>query len=644
MNWPKFIEDYRTLEAWLVAEGYDHAYYPVIAVISAVMRGNTDAEDIIRETLAKRSPAEVPESVYNIISRWQFCVPKDPAFLGEFHQRISHGRKAQGLYYTPQEVIDFILQQTVAQYNIIENPFFKILDPACGCGYFLLRAYDLLWTAYQKSRTTLTEKYPSYDWSDNGVHAHIISNNLWGADIDAEAVYIARTGLLLKRPEMFSVLKPNVLTCDSLKSLHELNLLSESKQFWSGKYEFVIGNPPYLSFGLRGTARLDPDYADYLRQVYKETAEYKISYYVLFMQRGLELLADGGKLGFIVPDSFLLGRYFSKIRRYILDHAAINTLAYIAKPVFKQATVGISAICVLTREREAEKRDSQLIDIYQSRSAALLNQAAPVFRVTQGYYNSLAHNRFRLFFDLTAKKLIDKMESVSLPLGNFVSGHTGIRSLTKQSDIIADSKVGPCWQPGLISGRQVIRYDVEYRDYWLDIDAGKLYRGGWNPDIVGQRKILLRQTGYSLTAAIDEQGYYHLNNIHSFVLRNTEVTLDYLLVLLNSRLMAFYYHITSMEYGRVLAQTDIETIELLPVMVHQDICRQAPGLVKAMMDYVKRGVSGDSEAEAKAKAVDEYFNQLVYRIYGLTDQEIAYIEKFESTNAETLRLPETVKN
>ena len=47
---------------------------------------------------------------------------------------------------------------------------------------------------------------------------------------------------------------------------------------------------------------------------------------------------------------------------------------------------------------------------------------------------------------------------------------------------------------------------------------------------------------------------------------------------------------------------------------------------------------------AKAKAVDEYFNQLVYRIYGLTDQEIAYIEKFESTNAETLRLPETVKN
>lgn len=643
MYWPKFMEEFQNVGAWLEAQGHTNSSHITIAILSAVIRGTETVAGIMKAAQLGFDPEDIPEHIHNTISRWQYCLPGDPAILGEIYQRTSKGRKAQGMYYTPPEVVDFILQHTVFHHDVALDPYVKILDPACGCGYFLLRAYDMLWQKYLQTRVLLEQRYPEGDWSDDGIHAHIVRHNLWGADIDPIACDITRVSLCLKRPQVQEI-RPNVLVCDSLKSIEELNTLSESKRFWSGTYQFVLGNPPYLSFGLRGAGSIDPEYADYLRRVYKETAEYKLSYYVLFMQRGIELLADGGKLGFIIPDSFLIGRYFSKIRRYILDNAAIETIAHLTAPVFKNATIGMSAVCILAKEPDFAKRQNQAVSIYRSRSASSLGPETPICQLTQNYYSSTPHNRFRLFFDLTSKTLIDRIEAESFPLGRLAAGHTGIRSLSKQSNIIADHCGGPSWQPGLISGRQIARFGLEYQGHWLNIDPEGLHKGGWRSDIVSQRKILLRQTGYSLTAAIDENGYYHLNNIHSFTLCGTDINLDYLLMLLNSSLMSFYYHVTSMEYGRAMAQTDIETIELLPLRIHNDLCLQAPGLVKAMADLYRCGQSGDNEARRKFLAIDDYINQLVYRVYELTEQEISYIEDYEGRHPAVSRLSNKIRS
>jgi hypothetical protein len=631
MNWPKFMKEFRIIAAWLDAYGCPDTNTAVIRMIAAIFRGCDAWDYAIAGVVTDRSASagEAPDTVYHVWERWRNHLPRESRILGEIYERTSPGRRAQGVYYTPREVVDFVLQHTVATCDVVENPTIKILDPACGCGYFLLQAYDILWSKYRTARSKLTDRYPDSDWSDDGIHTHILQHNLWGADIDPVAAEITAVSLCLKHWQTNREIKPNILVCDSLKKMGEAKDAAKDKQFWSNQYDFVVGNPPYLSFGLRGLGRLASDYADSLRAMYKESAEYKLSYYVLFMQRGIEMLTPGGKLGFIVPDSFLLGRYFSKIRRYILETTAIEILAHITAPVFKSATVGMSAVCVLTKEEKALQRNTHIVAVYQARCLSQLEQATPACRYPQSYFSSLPHSRFRLFFDCTAKCLIDKLDAISLPLAQFATGHTGARSLTKQNDIIFTSPQGPLWRRGLISGRQVFRYGIEYQGHWLHIDPSKLYKGGWQPEIISQRKILVRQTGYSLTAGIDEQGYYHLNNIHSFVLRDDSVTLEYLLLLLNSRLLAFYYHVTSMEYGRAMAQTDIETLELLPFRIHPDINEQAPGLVKAMINFVQRRQQGDMEAEGKITAMDEYFNQLVYRIYELTDTEIAYVEEYE---------------
>ena len=645
MNWKKFTHEYGVVKAWLEEAKYSNAHHILIKFIILILRGEREPAtmlsqavrasssfaDVLRENFNRSNfevLLELPEEVHKVLENWIYFLPQNDRVLGEIHEKLALRRRTQGLYYTPAEIIDFVMAHTVLTCDVLAKPRVKILDPACGCGYFLLQAYDVLRDKFRSQREALTERYPLEDWSDEGIHRHILRYNLWGADIDCMAVDVTAASLLLKNPEVSVEWSPNILVCDSLRndSSHDL---PEDRAFWLSSYDYVVGNPPYLSFGLRGTGRLELQYEQYLRKTFS-SAEYKLSYYVLFMQKGVEMLVEGGKLGFIVPDSFLLGRYYSKIRKFIMENTAIEVIAHISAAVFKNASSGFSAICILNKQKDAFCRMNQQVALYCADDSRALGRGAPLCRYEQSYFATLPHNRFRMFFDHTAKELIDKIDASSKILRQFASGHTGIRSVSRQNDIISDMCKGDTWQKGLISGSQICRYGLEYQGHWLNIDAAALYKGGWKQEIIQQRKILVRQTGYTITACIDESGLYHLNNIHSFIIENNQVNLDYLLFILNSRLISFYYHVVTMEYGRSMAQTDIETLELLPIRVHAAINEQAPELVKAMQDCVQCSMTGDEKAKNKTNVLDEYFNQLVYRIYELTEDEIAYVERYET--------------
>ena len=651
MNWKKFITECQEVRHWLAGQGYCDPQRILLQTIILLLRGYLPPADAVRRAITLTSPQEavldklvsppgfilVPKTIEALISGWAGSLPHDIWLLGEVHERLAAGRRIRGLVYTAPEIIDFILTHTVETADIVKNPQVKVLDPACGCGYFLLKAYDVLWRKFTQSRSVLAARYPELDWSDEGIHRHILTHNLWGADIDPLAADLAAAGLLLKRPEANGKLRPNIVVCDSLRR-SQADAVNPGEGFWSAKYHYVIGNPPYVSFGLRGAKRLEPDYERYLRYAYPDSAEYKLSYYALFLERGIELLVQAGKLGFIVPDSFLLGRYYSKIRRHILEHTAIDVLAHIASPGFKNATVGMSAICILTKQPDSPARANHLVKVCQAAGRGDLCGNLASCRYNQNYFAALPYQRFRIFSDLTVKSLVDKIDNSSEPLGNFSSGHTGVRSVTKQRDIVAVLPAGPTWQRGLASGGQVLRYGLVDEGHWLNIEPGALYKGGWDPLIVKQRKMLVRQTGYTLTVCVDDQGFYHLNNIHSFILKSSAISLDYLLILLNSSLMSFYYHAVAMEYGRAMAQTDIETLELLPVRMDAKINIQAPALAAQMNRLVQQQIAGNAVADEIA-ALDNSLNRLVYRIYDLTDFEVACLEGFEAKLAASSRRP-----
>lgn len=128
-----------------------------------------------------------------------------------------------------------------------------------------------------------------------------------------------------------------------------------------GGFDVVIGNPRYVSFGLRGAKKAEKGFDRYLRDKYPKSAEYKLSTYAIFINRGLELLREDGYFGYIVPHSFLLGRYFSKLRRYILDTCAIREVILFAEDFWPSGTVGLPVILVLRKVRDKARREGNLV-------------------------------------------------------------------------------------------------------------------------------------------------------------------------------------------------------------------------------------------------------------------------------------------
>jgi adenine-specific DNA-methyltransferase len=479
---------------------------------------------------------------------------------------------------------------------------------------------------------------------------------LYGVDLDPHAVELARLNLLLRaldRPGRLSG-PENIRQGDSLVSgtpaeleeafgpawreRHAFNWEEEFPAVFAppppggGGFDAIVGNPPYVSFGLRGSARAEEAMDRYLRDRYPASAQYKLSTYAIFVNRGISLLSEGGYLGFILPDSFLLGRYFSKLRRYILDTCAIQEIVLFARDAWRSGSVGLPVILVLRKVSDKACREASAVAVKLCRSLDQLAEGKfeKVYAYRQSYFEGTALNRFRLFFDAASKAFVEKIEGRSVAAGQLVGVHTGVRSKVGQKAVVSTRREGPAWRAGLISGREIERYAVHYAGHYIDINPDRLWAGGWDVAVVGQDKLLLRQTGDSLIAAFDRSGYYHLNNLHSVVLKpGARYDLRYILALLNSRLLNHYYHLVSLELGRAMAQTDIETIEKLPIRRIDfddpaDVARhdRLAALVEEMLQLHAEQAGASRRADAEIERLDGQIDALVCELYGVTEEEI----------------------
>jgi type I restriction-modification system DNA methylase subunit len=271
-------------------------------------------------------------------------------------------RKEHGIYYTPKWVVAYIVRETLGRYlaehshNDILNV--KILDPACGSGSFLIRAFDVLLEHHAKVKGKAALELDQYE------RLRILTANVYGVDLDQRAVDIARLNLLLRavaRRELLPSLKQNVVRGNSLISGTEGELRPYFGDGWEekqpfdwgrafpavmeqGGFDIVIGNPPYVRI-----QTLDKqDVAYYNEQYAAATGNYDI--YTLFVEKGLELLRPGGVLGLIVPNKFMQAAYGQGVRRLLSEARAVSKIVDFGDAqVFESGT---NYTCLLFLRRE----------------------------------------------------------------------------------------------------------------------------------------------------------------------------------------------------------------------------------------------------------------------------------------------------
>ena len=287
-------------------------------------------------------------------------------------------RKRDGVFYTPQYITKYIIENTVsklcaekkASMGIDEQEYFAdknrqtatkkrlldqlsayrewllgitICDPACGSGAFLNAALQFL-MAEHKLIDEMEAKLTGSTIEFPGVENSILENNLYGVDINEESVEIARLALWLRTAKphrKLSSLNNNIKCGNSLISDPEIagdkafNWQEEFPQvFEKGGFDVVIGNPPYVK-----VQTMSKSQADYYSKEYNECAEGNLDLYLLFLYKGSLLLRKDGLLGFILPNKFFTAENGNKIRNYLNIHKLVYEIDdFTTNQIFDGAT------------------------------------------------------------------------------------------------------------------------------------------------------------------------------------------------------------------------------------------------------------------------------------------------------------------
>ncbi len=299
-------------------------------------------------------------------------VAQDPAGKEVVSKRMK--RKAQGIYYTPQFVVRYIVGQTLGRF-LEENGYdrarqVRVLDMACGSGSFLIEAFDVLDRYLAGERAQLPAS-PAGDTHDYARRMEILAQNLYGVDLDAQAVEIARLNLLLKAlnqrgrlAELANVRQGNSLISgppEELKEYFGENWREKRPFNWeeqfseamaAGGFDVIIGNPPYIRI-----QTLPKDDAAWYKAQYRAAAgNYDI--YVLFVERALELLRPGGVMGLILPNKFFTASYGKGLRELLSEKKAVwQVVDFEDAQVFEDST---TYTCLLFLRKEPNPKTTYL--------------------------------------------------------------------------------------------------------------------------------------------------------------------------------------------------------------------------------------------------------------------------------------------
>ncbi len=588
-------------------------------------------------------------------------------------------KKAGGVYYTPTYVVDYIVQNTVGKLLEGKNPKqaskLHILDPACGSGSFLLGAYQFIMNWHRdfylkegadKYRRELHQTQGG-DWHLTTIEKkRILLNNIYGVDIDSQAIEVTKLSLLLKvlegeneqtigtnlrlfheraLPDLGNNIKcGNSLIASDFYRNEQMLLLDQDEQFrinvfdWDGKdgfpqilrsggFDAVIGNPPYLySAG--------QEYADYFAKHYR-LSQAQADFYVYFLEKALTLCRKAGLVSFIVSDAWLNSENFSSLRNHILQMHQLFEIAVFDYPVFKDATIE-NSILFLSKSQKP-------LTIAVSRFSSPMNHTIVNHLDPRA---AIEHGLIDPRLSAASEKIVAKLENNSEPLEAFVRLNRGIHAYRtdgygqsafgrgpqttrdkEEQSYHSKRKVDETYLPE-IKGKDVERYTLTPTGVFLSY--GPWLAEAREPKFfmypkLAVRKILGRKLSGTFVAnptALDQSLYVAISESED------QELLKHVLGVLLSAIGAWYLRTKYSIYDTLYPWYTKKQLSQFPMKPMDSKLVQ---LVDAMLALNARlkSVRTDQELSSlrrQIEATDRQIDGLVFQLYGLTDQEIAIIE------------------
>ncbi len=379
-------------------------------------------------------------------------------------------------------------------------------------------------------------------------------------------------------------------------------------------FDVVIGNPPY-------GAKFSDSEKHTLLRVFRHQ-DYQLDSYLLFVERSFELLSPGGVVDFIIPNPWLTNLKLRKIRRFVFTEKRVQEIVHYSRKVF-DAVVDTEVVIILN---EAPRSDSVIVKLVNEGSLS-------VKLIKQSKWASLDGEPVNIFFDPSHEALIEKIRAATVKLEEVCKVAAGVKpygvgkGTPKQTKTDVERRIydasvkkSSSYRP-LLRGRDIDRYITKWDgNRW--IKYGNNLAAPRRAEVFdAPEKIVIRQTGDSLIATLDRKQFVCMNNMHTIVQRDGNYDLRFILGLLNSRLLNYYFQWLNPEKGEALAEVKKEHVEKLAIKRASENQRER---VVALVTRILAAKAADPSADTST--VEREIDEIVYRLYGLTKEEIAIVE------------------
>ncbi len=512
----------------------------------------------------------------------------DPALLGRVYEAAAGGpssRKAKGVYYTPDAVVDHVVRSTVA--TALAAPrrtrgnrpdlLPTVCDPACGGGAFLLKAYD-----------AMVSECHDYGTSAGGPRVHAADRRrlalacLHGVDIDPWAVEVARLSLVLRmlvddpdaRLDKAILQVWAAVRCGNAlvgagfgpesgardPSARDADAGFDWQQAFPavavrGGFDIVLGNPPWGQKAIHA----DSAVRRHLRECYESLAGI-FDLFRPFVERGIRLTAPGGRFGMVLPDIVLLKDY-EATRRFILDHLRLTHVDWWGM-AFDGAVIDAATVVGVRGEAPA---DHAVRVHVRDRRRPLAHE------VRQADFRSNPRCTFNLHLTAAKRSVLRRLAACPR-LGDYFEIHEGVHTGNLRNELIVDEPIDETSRPLFLGRDEITPYRLRWAGRYLRLGAVPArrrsdgYANAGRPEWYASPKVLVRRTGDFVLAAVDEEGRYATNNFFVvFAKRACSLDVHGLCVVLNSELVTWWFRTVEPRRGRAFAELKIKHLREVPL-------------------------------------------------------------------------------
>ena len=563
-----------------------------------------------------------------------------------------------------------------------------ICDPACGSGAFLNQALEFL-RAEHRYIDELNAKLLGSSLVLSDIDHTILENNLFGVDVNEESVEIAQLSLWLhtaRRGRKLTTLSNNIKCGNSL--IDDPKIAGEKAFDWEkefpqifekGGFDVVIGNPPY------GAELLEKKW---LKEKYPETSFGNIDSYKYFIQLGQQILKIEGSFGYIIPDSYLEKEYFRDLRLFLNSHFGVITNVKLGDDIFQD--VNLPTAIMLLKRQGNEAHNFNYLDISKHRikdKSILLNNPPPFIKDCPEVEKALSVNKSIISTQNTVALIDVYSQVMGVKVYQKGKGDPKQTKYEKQNDVFVSKVQNEEFTYPFIS-QGIERYNyVNQNEY---ITYGKWLAEPRKLEYFDNPKIIVREIINPRIFAHYIEYSAVIKNIAAVIIeKNAKFPIKYLLGLINSKLFTYYVNEQSPKSGnKSYPSFNSRLIKNLPIadcsfskkeqiinkankmlLLNSDFQKVSSKFLKLLQSSfsmpkvskklqkwhelefegflkelkkakVKVSLADKSEwmdffeaekikaqaLQSKIQKVDSEIDQMVYQLYGLTEEEIKIVE------------------